>query len=529
MLKLSDKNSVLDGSANWPTYLFLFGVGIFLYMFLFELPATPFFGDGDQSIFLYEAQRMLHGDVMYRDFFEFTLPGTQSFYALMFAVFGEKFWIVGATVLIIGVATVWSMLVVGIKILPSPLHFLPPTLYIFFGFRWAGFDFSHRMFSPVFVLLAAYLLIKRKTTRNLVLAGFSLALSSFFTQQRGFVVVTAIVTFFLIEKFHRDESWGTFLKSAAVISISFVVVLAGLCLYFAAAAGTENFFYSTVVYPFKYYSYGEQNQFGVYMADLQRAFTITKTSEILAVGPVFLHCVLLPFAILFFFGIFFKNRRTVDWNEQRAVFLVAITGLFLTFTTTAPNMFRLFPISIFGLIVLVWLVVRYVPSAAISRTFAVAVCSGLMLLGGFQAIRMQTNWNVLHLDTPVGRLAMVESKQAERYAWLAKNTKPGNYFFEVYEPFVYFPLGLKNPTRFGQIWPNDYTRPEHVAEAVRSLDQRPPHYILWDNSYFAAEKPRASGDHTAPLTDFVRANYSPIGEVYETDGKPIQIWEITRR
>src|SRR5947208_14347339 len=138
---------------------------------------------------------MFNGDVPYRDFFEFTLPGTQSFYAAGFAIFGVHYWIVGATVLIVGIVTALLLLKISKRILPAPLYFLPATIYIFFGFRLAGLDGSHRSFSPVFILIAIWLLLKGKGLRNLALAGGSLAVASFFTQQRGFVVLAAILAF----------------------------------------------------------------------------------------------------------------------------------------------------------------------------------------------------------------------------------------------------------------------------------------------------------------------------------------------
>ncbi len=513
-------------SASVPIGLFLLLVATFLYMFLFDLPATPFFGDADQSIFLYEAERMYNGDVMYRDFFQFTLPGTQAFYTLMFAIFGIKFWIVGATTLIIGVVTTLLMLTISKRILPSPLFFLPAAIYIFFGFRWAGFDGSHRMFSPVFILIAIWLVMNGRGMRNLVLAGCSLAVASFFTQQRGFVVLASILCFLLIEKFFYREMWPVFIKSASAVALSFVICLSGLCIYFVVAAGAENFFYATVTYPLKYYSSGHPNHFGVYFAELQQAFTISKASDILALAPVILYCLMLPLTILSMLLIFVMKRKTVDWDVWRGPVLIALTGFFLTFSITAPNMIRLFQISGPTLIVLVWLFHRFGPAFVIKRRLAYTAVAGLMMLGAFQAIRAQINWEVVYLNSPVGRLALVASKQAERYIWLSKNTTPGEYFFEVYEPFVYFPLGLKNPTRFGQIWPSEYTRPEQVAEAVLDLDEKRPRYILWDNGYLSSAIPRVPGDHTGPLADFVQMRYSPIGEIYEINGKSIQFWEL---
>jgi len=533
MAEISNENPAdvisQSGSSAWPRSLFLLAVAVFLYVLLVEFPATPFFGDSDQSIFLYEAQRIFNGDVMYRDFFEFTLPGTQIFYAAMFAIFGVKFWIVSVTIIAIGVANAWLLIEISKRILPSPLYFLPATIYVFFGFRWAGLDGSHRMFSPVFILLAIWLVMRGKGRVNLVLAGGSLAAASFFTQQRGLVALAGILIFLVFEKFISGDEWSKFLKAAATISAAFAVCLASLCIYFVVAAGLDNFIYATLTYPVKYYSYGHPNNFSVFLVDLKKAFTITRASDVLALLPVTFYCFMIPLVSLSFIGLIVKKRKNLDWAIWRDPVLIALTGSLLIFSITAPNTPRLFQISGPAIIVFVWLCHRFGPSMKVQKTFAFATVAGLMLLGAGQAFRMQTHWDVFHLESQVGRLALVRSEQADRYLWLSKNTIPGDYFFEVYEPFVYFPLGLKNPTRFGQIWPSEYTRPEHVAEAVRDLGLKRPKYMLWDNGYFSTETPRTPGDNTGPLADFVKENYSPIGDVYNIDERRIQIWEIKPR
>ena len=524
--KNSDSSLSLNSSSAWPKYLFLLAVAIFLYLFLFKFPATPFFTDGDQSIFLYEAERIFNGDVMYRDFFEFTLPGTQALYASMFAIFGPQYWIVGAVTLVIGVATAWLLLNISEKLIARPLCYLPAIIYIFFGFRWFGLDGSHRMFSPLFILLAIWLLMRGKTARYLILTGSSLALASFFTQQRGFVALAAIILFFLIDNRSRREKWSRFLSEISIISGAFLLSLTIFCLYFAVAAGSDNFFYATFSYPYQYYGYGHPNNFSVYFTDLRKVFTISTVSDVIEVGPVVFHAILLPFANLVLLVGFIRKHKTIDWDVWQFPLLIALIGLFLTLSTTAPNQFRLFQISGPSLIVLIWLISRIEINRQIKRRIFQFVATALLLLGAFQAIRIQTNWEFIDLDFPSGRLTMVNSPQARRYLWLAQNTKPGDFFFEVYEPFVYFPLKLKNPTRFGQIWPSDYTRPEQISEVIGDLNVKKPKYILFDNAYFASGTPRAAGDHTGPLADFVQKSYSPIGDIYDLDGRPVQIWEL---
>lgn len=61
-----------DGHVQ--TFLFLFGLGAFLYLNLFIPPATPLVLGPDGPVYLMNASRMLKGQVIYRDFFQFTPP-----------------------------------------------------------------------------------------------------------------------------------------------------------------------------------------------------------------------------------------------------------------------------------------------------------------------------------------------------------------------------------------------------------------------------------------------------------------------
>ena len=45
-------------------------------------------GHLDEGLYLFEAKRILHGDVFYRDIFDIATPGSYYLMALMFALFG---------------------------------------------------------------------------------------------------------------------------------------------------------------------------------------------------------------------------------------------------------------------------------------------------------------------------------------------------------------------------------------------------------------------------------------------------------
>src|SRR5690606_31643602 len=128
------------------------------------------------------------------------------------------------------------------------LCLLPPAIFIFFGLRWFGLDGSHRMFSPVFLLLGAWILVRGDRLRNYALAGIFCALASFFTQQRGFVALAAFVLFVILEAVMGEFDWRSALKRSAVMIGSFTATLAALLSYFIISAGPVQFVRATLEY-----------------------------------------------------------------------------------------------------------------------------------------------------------------------------------------------------------------------------------------------------------------------------------------
>ena len=179
-----------------------------------------------------------------------------------------------------------------------------------------------------------------------------------------------------------------------------------------------------------------------------------------------------------------------------------------------------------GLVVLIWLSDYARERFARSMIYIAPTAATLLILfGATQAFRVQSaEYGII--DTPSGTLAYYPGAIIEnRYRWLIERTKPGDYVFEVYVPYIYFPLHLKNPTAYAQIWDSDYTRPEHVARTIDQLRQNPPRFILWDNNYNKPAEARAAGDHLEPLYQFLIANYRPTEAEVDNGDRYIQIWE----
>jgi len=508
----------------------IFATCVFVYLLGFKFPFTPFLNESDHHMFLYEGMRLFDGDVMYRDFFQFTFPGSQAFYWLMFSIFGLKYWILPATILLIAAFSAWICLKVSAQVITGWLSYLPAILFIFFGFRYEGLDATHRMFSPIFVTLAVWIVLRRRDVTGYLLAGACCSIASFFTQQRGGLMLIAIIIFMIIDGVKSGTPFRKIMQSVGLVSMSFAVLLLFLCGYFIYQAGADNFFYATFEYPTKYYRFATYNNFDILPQDLAKAFQISSPSKAFAALPVIFYLFVLPLGYLSFWLLFFFKRREHDWKFWRNITLVALIGTLLTFTTIAPNASRMFQIAMPGVIVFIWLLVyakdhwNNVAARLIPATLTIAAVL-VVSIGFIQAFRLQTG-EYRTMTTPTGVIAYVPAPITdERYGWLLQRTKPGDLLFETYQPYIYFPLHLRNPTKYSQIWDTDYTRPEQVAETVADLEAKRPRYILWNNVYNKPPELRSAGDHTAPLADYIQQHYRPASETIENTEGRIQIWE----
>ncbi|MCO6511251.1 MAG: hypothetical protein J5I65_10720 [Aridibacter famidurans] len=499
---------------------------VFFYTLVFELPATPFFWESDHLIFAYEGWRMYLGDTMYRDFFQFTFPGSQLWYALMFTIFGAKHWIINAT--IVGIATILLFLTLRLSkaVIDGPFAYLPPLLFAFFGFRWFGIDGSHRMFSPIFILLAVMVILRNRDRVNLLLSGALCGVTSFFTQQRGFFAVLAVALFLLVEGIAEKRRPLDIGKDIFTAGTSSAAALVLLCLYFVIAAGPGVFWESAFVYPANWYGYSKYNNIEVFSLVLGRAYDFTNLSGAFAFVMHLIYSFGIPLVYPVFLGAFLFRINREKWNEWKPVFLIGLVGFATTYSNVAPDSFRIFQVSIPALILTGFLVSKIAVARRFDLWLTTAAAAFLLLLSLYLGYRMQTNWDMTYWETPSGRLAVFPLEQIERYTYVLENTDPGDEFFEVYEPYIYFPFGLRNPTRFGQIWETEYTRPEHVEEVVRDLERSMPKLMLWDVGYNRPDDRRAPGDHLGPLAEFVNENYEPVGKVYQVADRRIQVWRL---
>jgi len=483
--------------ARWLHYSILILATAFLYVDLFVLPATPTAGtDLDEAFYLHNATRMLDGQMIYRDFFQFTPPGTELVYFSLFKLFGVRAWIPNAAQLLLGVGITWLTTFISRKILNGLLAYLPSFLFLVLAFHPA-MDGSHHWFSMLLATAAIALIIQKQSLTRLAGAGALCAMASFFTQTRGVGVALAIALFLWWKHRKKPNGDHALLKSECLLATVFAVVTLALNLYFAWQAGLKYYLWCVVTFAVKYYP--AESQLNSFQISMLHPPWINHWRFVPEPGWVIIHAAV-PFIYLLFFVHCWRQSSKTPEEPWDQLMLVSLAGSFLFLgVAPVPIAYRWCIVSLPGLIVLVW----YLRSAGRLMTY----CRWGLWLGTAIAMisiawTQQSRWRA-SFETPTGPAAFYESADYQRYAWVASHTHPSDSFFDC-SGKSYFWLGLRSPAKVSFLSGTDYLRPEQVQDLVENLERYRTQIVLWCPDLDTSTRP---DDRLDPLRTLLRSNY----------------------
>ncbi len=505
---------------------FLLATVAFLYLSLFIWPCVPIFLQEDLQIYLVNAARMLEGQVIYRDFFQLTPPGTELVFLALFKLFGLRAWIPHVVLLGLGLGFAWLSAELSRKVIGGWSALLPGALFLTLAYRIWFIGSAHNWYSTLAVMAAVAVIIEKRTLARLALAGALCGLAAFFTQTRGLAAVLGFAVFLLWERRRTARRWRELMRSEAYLLASFLLSVVATDAYFVREVGLERFLSCTVVFVLRYFPADSMyNTFQAYTADLPEfLFSESWTTEHLAALAmwVFMHA-LLPFVYVAFFMRYRRDARAPSQEPWDRLMLLSITGLFLfAGVAPAPSWFRLCSVSLPALILLVWLAGsagRF--RAALLRTLALIA----LVLAIAEPIETQTSWRG-SLKLPTGPTAFLDRDLYEMFQWLLQHTRPSEFFFRAVHPEYYFALGLRNPAAVDHVTPTAYTRPEQVRDVIEALERHRVRFVLWSVWLDAPPDYRPEFDPLGPLRAYVLSHYHAIKTFDNSDFE--QVWERNR-
>jgi hypothetical protein len=292
-------------------------------------------------------------------------------------------------------------------------------------------------------------------------------LASFFTQTRGVCAAVAVAVFLLWDGLQTKASWRTQCERPLWLLLSFVLAWGILSSYFIAKVGISKLLYFQTVYVLRYVT-GE-------------AHNIWPAEHDPLAWPI--RYMLVYFALPIVYAISFwkctkVSQETASADVRRCV-LPALAGLAMFLEAArSPNWLRIDCVAMPGLILFVWLMfgaAEQLRAYARWTAYAATVIWIGLIFQGARQVWVRNVSHVVVMDLPAGTTAAVPVA-AEKLAWVAGHTTPGEFFLQSAYQSLYLPCLLRNPA-FDSL--DRYSSPELVELDIRRLEAKHVRYILW--------------------------------------------------
>lgn len=490
----------------WPLSFVLLGAATYLYLNLFALPNTPFLLSGDQVFFWMNAQRMLHGERIYIDFLQFTPPGTDLLYFVLFKLFGFHIWVTNAAVLALGVALCWLCFSLAGEIMQRRPAIITMALFLVLVYGKA-LNATHHWFSVLAVMGAVKICMKKPAFPTIALAGILLGLASFFNQAHGATALPAFAMFLLWRQSRTKWSSIDLLQNQAVLFLGYTTALLLLSAHFIAAVGLKQLWYFQITYVTKYVVSLSQGQ----LLGLPGTHT---WRDLPRLAPYLVVYISLPVVYLMALWRCWRERSNPSFPWDRVALLSMVGSLLLVEVAFSLNWLRLYAVSLPGIILLVWSLDQLTKR----RHYAAALIGvGIICLAAQQTISTHASHS-LRAELPGGAVATAPQTYA-KLQWIMLHTRPGEFFLQAGWPGIYLPLQLRNPLYADTLGSLHTANPRYVEQAIQQLEAKHVRFILWTRSLDSQCDPaHPCEDYLTPIRDYLSHSYTrarifPDGDV----------------
>ena len=487
----------------------------------FVFPCTPILLWGDQLGFATKGARMLHGDLPYRDFFEFLTPGTDLVYAALFHLTPPSPWIPNLVMACLAAITAWMLTWCAARLLTGAFVALPAILLVGF-ILYGSLDATHHWFSTVAIMAAVCVLFDRATTPRILIAGALIGIAATFTQTKGAAVAIGLILYLIwlsrYEKSGAPRCWQRCLFFASSVFLIFAAINGP----FIAAAGVHRWFEQVVIFPVRYFGSVSINNWHGSWPEFRERSGVLKW-----VCFPFIYCAVpITYAAIFIA----MRRKGSTVSDKPRLLLIAITGISM-FAVMLPalSIRRLSCVAPPAMILLAWLLSNSrgaeretrmeTSSYRIRKTIAAGLAILSLMVALAQVVVMQLRPGQ-RVTLPIGTVMIPDSVNAEVYRWTAAHTHPRQWYFGL-SPLS-LPLALRDAAPVEALGPGDYSRPEQITALIAALDlHRPPLMILLPHSDFLSRQ-ATGADHLQPFYSYLEQHYRLI-HVFPNN---FQAWQL---
>lgn len=499
-----------------PFLIFLFSFS-YLCVFLRYSSLEP-----DEGILLQGGQRILDGQIPYRDFFSFYTPGSFYLLAMLFKVFGDSFMVARVSLAVTGATCSVATYLLARRVCSRGFAVFAAALATSAGVAYR-FLVLHNWYSTLLACLAVYGAVRLLETRNAVWAfatGSLCALTVLFEQSKGAGICLGLALGLVaVRLIGRKDLFGKSALTGLAVGFSWPMVLV-----FAYFGGQHSvgIMVADWLWPLHHYTsanhvpYGYQN----WSDDARHLIFLSgpnwlRVIKALAVSPGVL-VPTLPLIAVGILGYWSAQglRGRVPQEKLRYYLLIcgALCGLLVSVLVVRADVIHFIYLAPLWYVPLAWILDgKDFPSATLralrpSVVILVALAFGLM--------------SMVILTTATGAQSVVATRRGEIKAggkdtvieYVQGHSSPGDTILVYpYLPLYYYLTGTRSPAPLDFFQPGMNTS-EQAQEIITSLRAQDMNVVVFEPSF--AEKMGTSWPGTPlsllandPVGDYLARNY----------------------
>ncbi len=521
------RNFLVRGDRLIPVLLFVMSLA-YLTMFRHYSSLEP-----DEGIVLQGVERILHGEVPYRDFFSFYTPGSFYLVAFLFRFAGDSLIMARICLAVAGAICSVITYLLARRVCSRGIAVFAAALTTSTGFAYR-FLVLHNWYSTLLACLAVYAGVRFLESHKGLWAFVTGCLSSstiLFEQSKGAGLCLGFALGFLsLRLVGRQRIFGP--AQLASMLAGFLLPIIPVCVYFGME-GSLGMMLQDWAWPLRHYtqanhvSYGWQN-----WSDHARQMIFysgpvgVRVLKTLAVSPGFLVPVL-PLVGLGLFGYWVARMRRQELAPAHGSYYVLISstssGLLLSVVIVRSDIIHLMYLAPLWYVLLAWLLGSpYLRSALVVSlrpylsTF-VALSFGMMALALLLAAVNTNN----QIETRRGTISANAKDSVIEYVQ-AHVAPEREILVYPYLPLYNYLTATRSPSAYDYFQPGMNT-PAQAQEIIASLKSHTSSPVLFEPSF--PEKIANSWPDTSlaaiandPIADYISRNYRVCKMLHSPDG-----------
>jgi hypothetical protein len=483
----------------------------------------------DEGILLQGAQRVLSGQVPYRDFFSFYTPGSYYALALLFKVFGSTIVVARTALAFTGALLSLITYLLARRVCSPAIALLMAALATATSLPYR-FLMLHNWDSTVLACIAIYCavrLLEKPNPKSAFALGSFASLTVLFEQSKGAGLWLGLVAGFLAIYFvqrrsssltdtpnHAKLRWGTRGQILALI-LGLAWPVAITFAYFIAQHSTSSML-ADWLWPLHHYSRANRVPYGYQNWNDEARQAIFNSGSLpvrlvvwLTLSPG-LWIPALPFLAAGYLAYWiFRARGRPEIDAQSRYYIIvtaAFVGLALSAALTRADILHFMYLQPLNCVLLAWLIEardipgRFVKSARLLLVGYIVITFFLIgmipLLGVLSARdRLETRRGVVTTE-----------KENTVIGYVQKHVAPGETILVYpYLPTVYYLTGTFSPAPYDYFQPGMHTR-EQANEIIGQLASKQVKAVLYEISF------PGKISHAWPRTLLADIALDPVGD-----------------